>query len=258
LGLACAAWLFTTRKRTPTRLSYQDERAVRLPRQALHYWLVPDTRTAAECDVRHVRTVTAFTIAEWAQVRRAQRDYAGSYHWQESTVHSNGSCEKDVDSALEEQFRNSPGFVAWFLAQIGVTVVGVRYLWSRSNNPFGRAPLITADPQTGLRETVMREGETDVLVVLEDAEGMRFALHIENKVTSPFTTLQPELYAARAAYWVGSERYGNYTKFKTVLVAPRSFQTRWEGDARKFDAFVSYEDLAPHVPLVGDLLLKSA
>jgi hypothetical protein len=165
--------------------------------------------------------------------------------------------EKVIDQALEELFKTSPDFVAWFLARTKINVVDARYRWSRSNHPWGKAPMIVHDLQSGLRKTVIREGETDILVLLECANGLRFALHIENKITSPFTTLQPEMYAARAAHWIGSKKHGNYTKFKTILIAPQSFYAASEQDAQKFDAFVSYEDLALHIPIVREALSYS-
>src|SRR5882762_678090 len=99
--------------------------------------------------------------------------------------------EKAIDEAIEEQFKSSPAFVAWFLERTKIKVRGAKYRWSRSNHPWGKAPLIQTDPKTGLHEKANREGETDILVVFECVDGSRFAVHIENKVASPFTDLQP-------------------------------------------------------------------
>lgn len=106
------------------------------------------------------------------------------------------------------------------------------------------------NPQTGDQETVIKEGETDVLVVLEDFAKRRVAIHIENKLASGhFTSFQPELYAARAACWKGNPKYCGYEDWETVLVAPQAFYDRWKTEAAKFDRFVPHEEIALHVPL---------
>ncbi len=110
--------------------------------------------------------------------------------------------------------------------------------------------LLLPNPVTGAIEAVWREGETDVLVVLEGAEGRRLGVHIENKLaTGSFTPFQPDVCAARAEAWVGVPKYESYHQWETVLLAPLAFYKRNELEARKFTTFVSHEEVAPWLPL---------
>jgi hypothetical protein len=102
--------------------------------------------------------------------------------------------------------------------------------------------------ETGELETVIKEGETDVLVVFETQTHKRIALHIENKLASgSFTPFQPEIYAARAAQWKGNPDYQSYEDWETVLIAPRSFYARYIDDAKKFGRFIAHEDIANYI-----------
>ena len=173
------------------------------------------------------------------------------------TFHNQGTnmakpTEKDLDRAIEDAFKTTPGFVDWFLAQTKFKDEGATYCWSRSNHPWGKVDLTVPNPHTGESERISREGETDVLVVFETASKKKVALHIENKLTAgKFTLWQPELYAARAASWKGHPSYGEYEEWETILVAPTAFFDRNELDARKFDRFIPHEEIAVHVPVFG-------
>ena len=157
--------------------------------------------------------------------------------------------EKMLDKAIEQAFLNNPDFTRWFLSKTKFSKEVAAHCWCRSNNPWGRTELSIINPETGLMEKIVREGETDVLVVFETDAKRRFALHIENKLASgKFTRFQPELYAARAASWVGNEKYGNYEDFETVLIAPIAFYERCGKEAKKFDRYVSHEDISAHIP----------
>lgn len=158
--------------------------------------------------------------------------------------------EKNLDHALEDAFKESPSFTRWFLSRTKFKDEEAAYHWSRSDHPWGKVELTVVNTRTGDRETVVREGETDILVVFETPAKRRIALHIENKIASgSFTPLQPEVYAARAALWKGDSKYDCYEEWETVLVAPRQFFDRFKAEAEKFDKFVSHEDIAVHVPL---------
>lgn len=128
--------------------------------------------------------------------------------------------------------------------------MGAIYLWSRSNHPWGRVSRTTQDPITGESVTIIKEGETDVLVVFTTTNGQRFALHIENKVSfGKFMPDQPELYAVRAHQWMGNPKYQSYTDFETVLVAPKMFYQRNESACRLFHRYIPHEDIAQFIPL---------
>ena len=156
--------------------------------------------------------------------------------------------EKDLDSLLEKALASSHEFASWFLSFTKFSDQQAKYLWSRSNYPWGEFPFPLINPETGIEEMHVRGGETDVLVVFETKSEERFALHIENKITSQFTEYQPEMYLARAAHWMGLEKYKNYTDYQSVLVAPTAFFNRYIEDAVKFNCYISYEQIADYVP----------
>jgi len=158
--------------------------------------------------------------------------------------------EKDLDLALEGAFKGNAAFTEWFLDKTKFQGQLASYLWSRSDNPWGRFEFPELNLKTGTHEIVFKEGETDVLVVFQTLDEKRFALHIENKLASGhFTPSQPELYAARAAFWQGKPQYRSYQEWETVLVAPNAFFQRCKTEATKFHRFVSHEEIAAHIPL---------
>jgi hypothetical protein len=105
-----------------------------------------------------------------------------------------------LDQELEKAFRDNADFRNWFLSRTRFAGRATSYVPSRSDHPWGKFPIELPNPETGVSEIVNKEGETDVLVVLESNEKVRIALHIENKLGSGrFTKFQSELYQARAA-----------------------------------------------------------
>jgi hypothetical protein len=160
--------------------------------------------------------------------------------------------EKMLDQTLEHELHHAPDFMAWFLDRTKFKGRGAIYLWSRSNYPYGKFPVTIKNAQTGLDETVVKEAETDVLVVAETLDRRRLALHIENKIVSGhFTERQAELYSARAAHWAGNPKYWSYDEWDTVLVAPQAFLERFLEDAKKFGARISHEEIATQLPGFG-------
>ena len=158
--------------------------------------------------------------------------------------------EKQLDLALDDAFQHNPVFSTWFVDQTKFAGTGATYLWSRSNHPWSRVTHTTLDPITGESVTTIKEGETDVLVVFTAVNGLRFALHIENKVSiGKFMPEQPELYAVRARQWLGNPKYESYTDFETVLVTPKAFYHRNEQACRVFDRYIPHEDIAQFIPL---------
>lgn len=152
--------------------------------------------------------------------------------------------ENDLDQALEAGFINNVGFADWFLAKSKFSQLGAKYKWSRSDSPWGRFDFKLIDPDSGERLTEPRDSETDVLVIFESDE-LTFALHIENKLRDGhFTKFQVESYPLRAREWLNTEKFGNYTDFQTVLVAPIEFYGKNYQQAKGFDFFVSYEEIS--------------
>ena len=160
------------------------------------------------------------------------------------------ATEKELDEALDKAFKDSHEFTIWFLSKTKFAEISAQYYWSRSDNPWGRVPSEEPDPETGKLEKIIRESETDVLVVFEAEGNKRFALHIENKLgNGKFTLGQPRNYTVRAKHWAGNPKYGNYTEFETVLVAPKEFYERNIEEARIFDRFISHEEIASFIPI---------
>ncbi len=78
-------------------------------------------------------------------------------------------------------------------------------------------------------------------MVFETEGKSNIALHIENKLANgKFTQYQPELYGERGKLWLNTEKYGNYSDFETVLVAPIEFYANNLEASQCFDKFVSY------------------
>lgn len=158
--------------------------------------------------------------------------------------------EKDLDQALEKALRDDDAsFLRWFVSKTKFKDAEPEYAWSRSDHPWCEVELNVENPETGDPEMLKRQGETDVLVVFRTAGGRRVALHVENKLASGrFTKHQPELYAVRAEKWLGEEKYGCYTDWDTVLLAPLSFLKKHSKEAQKFGAAISHEEVAQYVP----------
>jgi len=158
--------------------------------------------------------------------------------------------EKILDQAIDEAFKKSNEFVEWFLSKTNFKRERASYFWSRSDNPWGKVPLNIKNPKTGKTEQIKRDSETDVLVVFESSTKKKFALHIENKLSKGhFTQYQPELYSERAKLWLGDKKYCEYTDYETVLIAPINFYKRNFEDAKKFDRFVSHEEISILLPI---------
>ncbi len=165
--------------------------------------------------------------------------------------------EKDLDQVLDKNFINSREFTTWFLSKTRFSDVNAVYQWSRSDNPWGKVPLTILNSETGETETIIRECETDVLVVLQTNDHQSIALHIENKLANgKFTPYQPELYRERAKLWLNTEKFGNYSDFETVLVAPLEFYRNNFNEAQHFDKFISYEEVAILLPEFAKYLIK--
>lgn len=160
------------------------------------------------------------------------------------------ASEKELDRALDDALARSSAFADWFLARTSFAGNRGTRVWSRSNHPWGSLPMQVLDPETQTIETVVKESETDIIVVYLLDSGTRVGLHIENKVgLGKFRPNQADFYAQRARAWMSIEKYGDYTDWGTVLVAPEGFRARFAEESSKFDAFISHEDIAQFVPL---------
>ena len=157
--------------------------------------------------------------------------------------------EKQIDPIIEKAFNDSPKFINWFLSKTKFSGSETKCVWSRSDHPWGRFTFDIKDPNTGKISEITRDSETDVLIVLEDTSGKRFAFHIENKLAQGhFTLYQPDMYKMRAESWLENEKYGNYNEFETILFAPIAFYKNNIDVAKPFDRFISYEEASIFIP----------
>lgn len=167
--------------------------------------------------------------------------------------------EKLLDKEIERAIKYDATFCRWFLSRTKRGANYSRWLWSRSDHPWGKTRLLLPNAKTGALEMVARDGETDILVVFEGKGTQRLGVHIENKLAAgTFEKFQPEGYAARAAAWIGNAKYGDYQEWETVLLAPNSFYNKHLADARKFTTFIAHEDVALHSPAFKAAMLNAA
>jgi len=160
--------------------------------------------------------------------------------------------EKQLDKAIAAAFSN-PDFATWFLSHTRFASNNSTNMWSskwsRSNYPWSIISLTMIDPETGESSTLSKGSETDILVLFEDTHKKRIAIHIENKLRGgAFTPLQPEFYHARAAQWKDEPKYGSYTDYEVVLIAPQEFYDKNKNECEKFHRFISHEAIGAHIP----------
>lgn len=159
------------------------------------------------------------------------------------------TSEKELDHELALHLRDNPDFQKWFLGKTRFASRPSKRILSRSDHPWTTVTIEVKNSASGKTKRIRRQGETDILVVFEDNSGERFALHIENKIAGgKFTDYQPEGYPKRAEKWVGQEKYGNYTEWETILVAPVEFKERLSEQAARFGVYVSHEEIAEYIP----------
>lgn len=160
------------------------------------------------------------------------------------------ASEKELDRALAAELESNPAFLDWLVSQTKFSGCGAVLHSCRSDHPWGTHPFPTTDPTTGESITTKRQSETDVLLVVSDWDGQLLGLHIENKMgAGKFTDLQSEMYAHRAAHWIGNPHYGGYADFDTVLLAPEAFRQRNTAQAAHFGCFISHEAVGQYIPL---------
>jgi hypothetical protein len=148
-------------------------------------------------------------------------------------------------------FKDNAAFREWFLGRLGLGSLNCLYVDGRANNPFGFIEYEVRDQETGLRSVLKKERETDILLVVRSSAGLTIGLHIENKIRSPFTPQQAEMYVERARQWRETPKFWNYQAWKIVLMAPRRYLEAHTTEAAKFDSVVAHEDIAAFVPEFG-------
>lgn len=154
-----------------------------------------------------------------------------------------------MDSALAQALLERPEFAKWLLGRTRFGGEIAECVFCRSDNPWSTVRLEMSNPTSGELEVLSKQCETDVLAVYETKDGRRLALHIENKLAkSSFTHLQPDLYKQRLQQWRNRPKLGQYSDATSVLVAPEAFVAQHKTQVQMFEAYVSHEDLAQHLP----------
>jgi len=157
--------------------------------------------------------------------------------------------EVELDHAFAETLADSPEFQEWLLSS------------GRFVRHAGNATLLVSE-QASARKSAKHwwkhwwcrlpdesESETDVFLVFE-AEGARFAIHIEDKPAHGKLGLRQAIdYRRRAAFKANSADWLNYSDFEVLLLAPAGFIEGHAECAGQFDRQITYEEVARFVPL---------
>lgn len=147
--------------------------------------------------------------------------------------------EKALDRILGSALRSDDRFLGWVIDQTAFAKRRVKRVLVRDDWPWG-AP---KGEQSKFRET-------DVLLVCEDvATSERFGLHFENKSDGRgFEVGQASDYPKRARAWAGVAKWGGYSLWECLLIAPSNHLQRYPDDCKFFDRHISYESVAVHLP----------
>jgi hypothetical protein len=139
--------------------------------------------------------------------------------------------EKELDRVLGLALRTDDEFLLWFIGHTRFAGRYSRRILIRDDYAWG-APL---GGQSKFRET-------DILLVCEDASNVRFAIHVENKGPKRgFDPGQARDYPLRAEAWARVDKWGGYSEWECVLVAPASHLSSYPEECAFFDTHISYE-----------------
>ena len=163
--------------------------------------------------------------------------------------------EGQLDQAFAEAFEQSAAMQIWLLED---------GRFAR----FSKNAKLLADEQAAARKPDVAhwsrfwwcslpdgsQSETDLFFVF-DAQGYRFALHIENKPPSGYLSLeQASGYRRRATFKANTPRWLSYVDFETILLAPEGFIETNREAARQFDRTISYESAARFAPVFAEVI----
>lgn len=156
-----------------------------------------------------------------------------------------------------EGVRSNPAFTVWLLSKTKFRDCAHRARLLYEEQVAARTVL----PERWWRHwwwrvtPLAKDRETDVFLAFKDDDtGLRFVLHIENKVGAAFTPGQPESYAQKAA-WVADyetrKQRMPHTDWQNVLIAPAAYRSLRAADCDLFDVFISHEEIAEFLPEFG-------
>ena len=145
----------------------------------------------------------------------------GKYKWMENGISIAGVSERDIDLLLLEEFLSSPDFSDWFVKQaLGDSVNLGRCMEARRSVSDG-------------------SGESDLEISLEQEDGVRTRLLIENKVNAGLQPTQAERYHKRGK---SSKARNLCSSYHTVIVAPARYFGESES-TKGFGSRVTYETI---------------
>lgn len=133
------------------------------------------------------------------------------------------ATERDIDLLLVEEIFASPEFVAWLFwrSGLGESIASSTVLHSK-------------------RRTRSRR-EIDIFVTAVDEDGGRIALLVENKLDATEQPDQAESYREELAALTD-----DFDRSAAVLVCPSAYSQVHREFSGKFDAVVTYEEIADH------------
>lgn len=157
--------------------------------------------------------------------------------------------EVQLDHAFADTLANSRDFQEWLLS-------GGRFA------RFAHSSKLLIHEQASARKSAKHwwkhwwcklpdhsESETDIFLVFE-ADGARFAVHIENKPPHGQLGMEQAVdYRRRATFKANSPDWLNYSDFEVLLLAPKAFAHKNVECATQFDRTISYEQVGQFVPL---------
>jgi hypothetical protein len=163
--------------------------------------------------------------------------------------------EGELDQAFAEAFEQSAAMQKWLLED------------GRFSRFSQNAKLLANEQAAARKADVVHwsrfwwcslpdgsQSETDLFFVF-DAEGYRFALHIENKPPSGSLSFeQAHGYRRRATFKANTPQWLSYIDFETILLAPQAFIEANREAARQFDRTISYESAARFAPIFADAI----
>lgn len=131
------------------------------------------------------------------------------------------ATERDVDLLLVEELYASPDFVAWMAMKARIT------------HPVESSTVLHSKRRTRSRR------EIDIFVEIGHSDGARSALLVENKLDATEQPDQAESYRDELAMLSGG-----YSGAAMLIACPAGYAAEHEGFTSKFDAVVTYEEVA--------------
>ncbi len=139
------------------------------------------------------------------------------------------ATERDIDLLLVEELKCSPHFVRWIIQKIAAKPV--------ATTDFTSCEIIHS------KRRMHNRREIDICVVLKAPSNLPVYILIENKLDTAEQFEQADSYRAESKLLVSN---GTASIVLTALVCPSAYARQQSIFADKFDATISYEDIAEY------------